>query len=48
MFDIQVQAYNEQYGLKYFNVIPTNVYGLNDNFNIETSHVIPGLIHKTF
>jgi GDP-L-fucose synthase len=48
MFDIQVQAYNEQYGLKYFNVIPTNVYGVNDNYNIKTSHVIPGLIHKTF
>ena len=46
MLDVQVRAYNNQYGLKYFNVIPTNIYGPNDNFNIENGHVIPGLIHK--
>tara|TARA_B100001250_G_scaffold360657_1_gene338255 strand:- start:2230 stop:3135 length:906 start_codon:yes stop_codon:yes gene_type:complete len=48
MFDVQVKAYNEQFGLNYFNVIPTNVYGINDNFNLESSHVIPGLIHKVY
>ena len=46
MLDIQVRAYNTQYGLNYFNIIPTNIYGPNDNFNIENGHVIPGLIHK--
>ena len=48
MLDVQVRAYNNQYGLKYFNVIPTNIYGPNDNFNIENGHVIPGLIHKVY
>ncbi len=48
MLDVQVRAYNNQYGLKYFNVIPTNIYGPNDNFNIESGHVIPGLIHKVY
>ena len=48
MFDVQVKAYNEQFGLNYFNIIPTNIYGLNDNFHLESSHVIPGLIHKVY
>ncbi len=46
MADIQIQAYNKQYGTKYFSVIPCNVYGLKDNYNIENGHVIPTLIHK--
>ena len=46
MADIQIQAYNRQYGTKYFSVIPCNVYGINDNFNLESGHVIPMLIHK--
>ena len=46
MADIQIQAYNKQYGTKYFSVIPCNVYGKNDNFNLESGHVIPMLIHK--
>jgi GDP-L-fucose synthase len=48
MADIQMKAYREQYGLKYTSVIPTNIYGPNDNFNLENSHVIPALIHKCF
>lgn len=40
------QYYNFQYGTKYISVIPSNLYGLYDNFNQETSHVIPGLIRK--
>jgi GDP-L-fucose synthase len=48
MADIQVQAYNKQYGTKYFCVIPTNIYGLNDNFDLENGHVIPMLIHKCY
>jgi GDP-L-fucose synthase len=46
MADIQIQAYNKQYGTKYFSVIPCNTYGINDNFNLESGHVIPMLIHK--
>ena len=48
MADIQTRAYREQYGLQYTCVIPTNIYGPNDNFNIENGHVIPSLIHKCF
>lgn len=40
------QAYNQQYGTKYISVMPTNLYGINDNFNLETSHVFPALIRK--
>ncbi len=48
MMDIQIRAYNEQYGLEYKSVIPTNIYGPNDNFNLANGHVIPSLIHKCF
>ena len=48
MADIQNRAYREQYGLNYISVIPTNIYGPNDNFNIEKGHVIPSLIHKCY
>ncbi len=48
MTDIQIRAYNEQYNLNYFTVIPCNIYGPNDNFNIDNGHVIPSLIHKTY
>jgi GDP-L-fucose synthase len=48
MADIQIRSYREQYGLNYNSVIPTNIYGPNDNFNVENGHVIPSLIHKVF
>lgn len=35
-------------GLNWINVVPTNVYGINDNFNLENSHMIPGLIHRAY
>ncbi|MFH1957632.1 MAG: GDP-L-fucose synthase [bacterium] len=38
--------YNEQYGTDYISVMPTNLYGPNDNFNLETAHVLPMLIRK--
>jgi GDP-L-fucose synthase len=38
--------YNEQYGTNYISVMPTNLYGPNDNYNLETSHVLPALIRK--
>jgi len=40
------QSYNRQYGTRYFSVMPTNLYGANDNFDLETSHVLPALIRK--
>lgn len=48
MADIQIRAYKEQYGLNYVSVIPTNIYGINDNFDIANGHVIPTLIHKCY
>ncbi|MCK4764380.1 MAG: GDP-L-fucose synthase [Candidatus Aminicenantes bacterium] len=38
--------YNEQYGTNFISVMPTNLYGPNDNYNLETSHVLPALIRK--
>lgn len=38
--------YNEQYGTNFMSVMPANLYGFNDNFNLETSHVLPALIRK--
>ena len=38
--------YNEQYGTNFFSVMPTNLYGPGDNFNLETAHVLPALIRK--
>lgn len=40
------QSYNRQYGTRFFAVMPTNLYGPNDNFDLETSHVLPALIRK--
>lgn len=45
---VQIQAYREQYDLDYKSVIPTNIYGINDNFSVENGHVIPSLIHKCY
>jgi len=40
------QSYNRQYGSRYISVMPTNLYGPEDNFDLETSHVLPALIRK--
>ena len=40
------QAYNDQYNTNYISVMPTNLYGPNDNFDLKTSHVLPALIRK--
>jgi Nucleoside-diphosphate-sugar epimerases len=40
------QAYNRQYGTNYISVMPTNLYGLHDNFDLKSSHVLPALIRK--
>jgi len=41
-------SYNKQYGDKFVCIIPTNIYGPYDNFNLNDAHVIPALIHKCF
>ncbi len=40
------ESYNRQYGTQYISVMPTNLYGENDNFDLHTSHVLPALIRK--
>jgi GDP-L-fucose synthase len=40
------QAYNRQYGTRFISVMPTNLYGPQDNFDLETSHVLPALLRK--
>jgi GDP-L-fucose synthase len=42
------QAYNKEYGTKFISCMPTNLYGINDNFNLNTSHVLPALISKFY
>lgn len=48
MGQVQIQAYREQYGVNYFTVIPCNIYGPGDNYNLDNGHVIPSLIHKMY
>ena len=40
------ESYNRQHGRQYVSVMPTNLYGPNDNYDLATSHVLPALIHK--
>jgi GDP-L-fucose synthase len=40
------QSFNQQYGTNFISVMPTNLYGPNDNYNLTTSHVFPALIRK--
>lgn len=42
----QCWAYNRQYGTSYIAAMPTNLYGTEDNFDLQTSHVLPALLHK--
>ncbi len=46
MLLVQAQAYREQYGLNAIYLLPVNIYGPGDNFDLESSHVIPALIKK--
>ena len=46
MMLVQSQAYREQYGFNSIFVLPANLYGPGDNFDLETSHVIPALVRK--
>lgn len=44
--DVQIQSYRKRYGLDYYSIIPSNLYGPNDNFDIEAGHVVGALINK--
>lgn len=46
MIEVQSRAYNQQYGTNFICLIPTNIFGKHDNFDIENGHVIPALIRK--
>jgi len=46
MIDVMNQAYNQQYGDMFTGVVPCNTYGPHDNFNLQDSHVMAGLINK--
>ncbi|MBN1537184.1 MAG: GDP-L-fucose synthase [Anaerolineales bacterium] len=46
MLLVQAQAYRDQYGFNAIYMLPVNLYGPRDNFNLETSHVIPAMIRK--
>jgi len=43
---VQGMAYNQQYGMNVLHLLPTNLYGPGDNFDLKTSHVIPAIIRK--
>jgi GDP-L-fucose synthase len=43
---VMCQSYNRQYGTKYISVMPTNLYGPGDNFDLNSSHVLPALLRK--
>jgi len=42
------ESYNLQYGTNYISVMPTNLYGPNDNYDLETSHVLPAMLRKMY
>ena len=42
------RGYHQQHGCQFTSVIPTNVFGPSDNFNIQDGHVLPGLIQKIY
>lgn len=46
MLEVQSRAYRQQYGCNFISVIPNNLYGLNDNYSLDSGHVIPALIRK--
>jgi len=48
MVDVQIQAYKQQHKVNYCSVIPGNIFGENDNFNLEDGHVVPSLVRKCF
>ena len=48
MLDVQSRAFRQQYGRNYVIAIPNNLYGIKDNFDLESGHVIPAIIRKVY
>ena len=48
MLDVQSRMYRSQFDQKFVTIIPTNIYGKHDNFNLEDAHVVPALINKFY
>ncbi|KAI8610492.1 hypothetical protein BC830DRAFT_1145541 [Chytriomyces sp. MP71] len=48
MIDVMNRMYADQHGVRYTSVVPTNIFGAWDNYGLEESHVIPGLMHKCY
>ena len=48
MLEIQCRAYNENFETNFVCVVPTNIYGPHDNYNLSDAHVLPALIHKCY
>ena len=48
MLDVQGRMYRQQHNMDFISVIPTNIYGPSDNYNLLDAHVIPALIHKCY
>ena len=48
ILEIQSRTYRDQYNDNFITIIPTNIYGENDNYNLDNAHVIPALIHNCF
>jgi GDP-L-fucose synthase len=46
MVDVQIHAYKQQYKTNFCSVIPGNIFGEHDNFNLKDGHVVPSLVHK--
>ena len=46
--DVMARAYRAQHGCRFSSVVPTNIYGAHDNFNLEDAHVVPALVHRAF
>ena len=48
MVDVQIEAYRKQYGVDYCSLIPGNIFGEHDNFDMAHGHVVPSLIHRAY
>ena len=48
MLEVQSRAYRQQHGCNFISVIPNNLYGINDNYDLDSGHVIPALIRKFY
>ncbi|HAI39125.1 MAG TPA: GDP-L-fucose synthase, partial [Maribacter sp.] len=46
MLDVQSRAYRQQYGCNFITVVPNNLFGIHDNFDLQNSHVLPAMIRK--